>query len=185
MASNYLKPFAGFFSFLNRPLTGFFIFLISASAYFVLSLSTMFYPLSIIFLSSVGAGFISVLVFRAVVIFFLVIYDLTILSSPMQKFVLDYSIEKAKARLLRVFLERSIEYFELDKYALGPLERDFLFLIKKYFRLSFPLLIFSKNPFVLVRIYQRKASTIVCVLCEDAMDGRTLLKFIEQALVKS
>jgi hypothetical protein len=139
--------------------------------------------LPIAFFTTVGAGFVAVLIFRAITLFFLACIDVALVAAPASRVSLNAELEKARARVIRVLAEKNIEYSELDRYSLAGVERAVLFFLKNVFNRTFPLILFTKEPFVLIRLRQKRGGdTEVSFLGESEMSARDLAKQIETKL---
>ncbi|MCL5011787.1 MAG: hypothetical protein M1594_02755 [Candidatus Marsarchaeota archaeon] len=120
------------------------------------------------------------LLFFGIIIFFLLIVDVAVSLFPEQSMSVPFSTEVVKARITRVFAEKEIGWF-LFSASFG-FENIIMNFFKKVFKLSPPLSYFSRNPFVLVRLYSKGNSTNVSIISDSNIRARTLAKYVETSI---
>jgi hypothetical protein len=159
------------------------IFLIS-SAYSVYLYLTHYFPsvrpVWFEWASVALLALLPLLLFYGVIIFLLLVVDLAVSFFPEQSVLVPFSTEVVKARITRVFTEKEVGTFSFS--ASFGFEKYLLGFFKKVFKLSPPLSYFSRNPFVLVRVYSRGISTSVSIISDSNIRARTLAKYVETSI---
>jgi hypothetical protein len=121
-----------------------------------------------------------VLIFFGVITLLLLIVDVSMTLFPEQNISVSIPTEIVKARITRVFAEKEVRWF-LFSASFGFENRVMNFL-KKTFKLSPPISYFSRNPFILVRLYNKGASTNISIISDSNIRARTLAKYVETSI---
>lgn len=130
------------------------------------------------------------MIFRAAVLAILTWFDVLFTKFPQLKVDSPNSMEAARARVLRIFVEKNIPTYSLGSAAFFSLgiERSFLAFINKYVGIMFPYVLFSKSPLVVIRFSPIKAAkpgaaqSRVAIAFEDEMRARTLARTLESSV---
>lgn len=128
-------------------------------------------------------GFVPILLFNGLSLLVLVIFDVILTHFPSQTIHTSLKMEVIQARITRAFMEKNTYYTDLSLYVL-PLERNIITFIHKTLNLDFPVIIFSKEPFLAIRMVEKKDKTIISLYGDNELHALTLSKFVENVLEK-
>jgi hypothetical protein len=110
----------------------------------------------------------------------LLIFDVLVSVFPEQSLTVPFTVEVVKARITRVFAEKEVPWFLFS--AVFGFEGFLMVFFRKIFRLRPPISYFSRKPFVLIRLYDRGASTSVSIVSDSNIRARTLAKYVETSI---
>ena len=141
------------------------------------------YPLHAIYLLLIAI--LPFLVFKAILFGLLVILEYSFDSFPKVEIDSPLRVEAARARILRIFVEKNlpITYLGVAAFFTLGFEKALLSSLTKRFKLSFPYVLFSKAPMVIIKFIPQKsgdkANCRIRISYEDELRARTLARALE------
>ncbi|MEK6953882.1 MAG: hypothetical protein AABX01_02670 [Candidatus Micrarchaeota archaeon] len=137
------------------------------------------------------------LLYKALLYFLLALFDFILISSTDYDKEFDVDIEKVRARITKVLVERKVKYQSLDAIALG-LEKDVLTWVRRVLHLRFPLIyVATDRPFAVIRVFraikslkvlnlmkqvENKERVGVRIFTEESNEAKVLAKIIINSL---
>lgn len=129
---------------------------------------------------AIGIGLIPVALLKIAVAVFVLLFEFSLRSSPVTA-TLEMPLEKARARLVRAFVDRGITYRSLEEWSLGPVGRA---IAKPFKFLAKPSnTYFCREPFVVVQVRDvsspRGPETFIALDYESTPRALTLARYFE------
>ncbi|MFH0971543.1 MAG: hypothetical protein V1835_03160 [Candidatus Micrarchaeota archaeon] len=137
------------------------------------------------------------LLYKALLYTLLATFDCILTLTTDYNKIYDVDMEKVRARVTKVMVERKVSYQSLETIALG-LERELLKWVRKIFHLRYPLIyVATERPFVVVKIFraigspkvanlmkqvENKERVGVRIFTEEENDAKVLAKVIINSL---
>ncbi|HLC48076.1 MAG TPA: hypothetical protein VJI13_03290 [Candidatus Norongarragalinales archaeon] len=122
------------------------------------------------FLMTVIVVLLPFLLYKALLYLLLTLFDFILISNTDYDKEYDVDIEKVRARVTKVLVERKVNYQSLDTIALG-LEKSALIWIRGVLHLRFPLIyVATERPFVVIKIFRAIGSSKVVNLIKQVED---------------
>lgn len=116
------------------------------------------------FLLTVTLVLLPFLLYKALLYFLLALFDAILIAMTDYDRVYEVNVEKVKARVTKVMVERKVKYQSLETIALG-LERNFLQWVRATFHWRYPLIyVATDRPFVVIKIFRAIGSPKVANL---------------------
>ncbi|MFH1750266.1 MAG: hypothetical protein ABH863_01155 [Candidatus Micrarchaeota archaeon] len=116
------------------------------------------------FLLTIVVVLLPFLLYKALLYFMLALFDFILITSTDYDKEYDVNVEKVRARVTKVLVERKVKYQSLDAIALG-LERETLNYLRSLLHLRFPLIyVATDRPFVVIKIFRTIGSKRVVSL---------------------
>ncbi|MEW5955685.1 MAG: hypothetical protein AB1626_04090, partial [Candidatus Micrarchaeota archaeon] len=120
-------------------------------------------------------------------------FDILFTKFPQLQVDSPATLEAARARVLRIFVEKNIPTYSLGAAAFFTLgfEKNVLGLINKHLGVVFPYVLFSKSPMIVIRFNPLKAAprpngtsvqSRIVIAFEDEMRARTLARSLESTV---
>ncbi len=104
------------------------------------------------------------LIYKALLYFLLALFDFILITATDYDRVYEVNMEKVRARVTKVLMERKVRYQALDTIALG-LEKELLVKMRNFLHLKYPLIyVATDRPFVVVKIFRAIRSQKVASL---------------------
>ena len=198
MLDALLKILAGIFRIMNKGEFKIAVFFFGAAA----SLYSMFWvyenrPLYESAFLALVTMVIPYLLYKAVLMVLLALFDLLLTSFGGTPKKYDLSIEKLRARISRIFYERKLSYQSLDGLALG-IERQIILMMRNMLSLNYPLIyVCTDEVFIVVKVQRvvraekvarigteimNRDTVMVNVFSENDPKAKALSKLIESTL---
>ncbi|MFH0971222.1 MAG: hypothetical protein ABIG96_00940 [Candidatus Micrarchaeota archaeon] len=149
------------------------------------------------FLLTVFVVLLPFLLYKALLYFLLALFDFILIASTDYDKTYDVNIEKVRARVTKVMLERKVNYQSLETIALG-VERYALQKLRNVLHLRYPLIyVATDRPFVVIKISRAISSPKVIrlmnqlenrdkvgvrIFTEEQTDAKVLAKVIINSL---
>lgn len=155
-----LKLLARTFSVINNSLSmGLVILLGSPLSVFIFKDLLLSPGVQNQFLLTVFIVLLPFLLYKAVLYALLAMFDFILISTTDYDRVFEVNMEKVRARVTKVLVERKVRYQSLETIALG-LEKEFLRYVRSHLHLKYPLIyVATDRPFVVVKIFKALRST--------------------------
>ncbi len=100
----------------------------------------------------------------------LAVFDFILISTTDYNKVYEVNIEKVRARVTKVLVERKVGYQSLETLALG-VERDILRKLRSVLHLKYPLIyVATERPFVVIKIFRAIGSPKVASLMTSVVN---------------
>lgn len=149
------------------------------------------------FLMTVIIVVLPFLLYKALLYLMLAAFDFILIGNTDYDKEYEVNMEKVRARVTKVLVERKVSYQSLETIALG-LEKDLLHWLRSLLHLRFPLIyVATERPFVVIKIsrameslkmvnlirqVENKERVGVRIFTEDAGDAKVLAKVIINSL---